>query len=161
LAQLRQRVEQDAVVARMQADGRLVEDVADALQVGAELGGQPDALRLAARQRRRGAVERQVAEADLAQEGQAAQLDRMSRAISALAAGELQAGEEALDRPSTGRAVRSAIDWSRKRTASATGSGARRRRRGRRPLRPLEPFVPPISSPVCSASKPASFRPVP
>jgi hypothetical protein len=59
------------VVARVQADGRLVEDVADAAQVGAELRGEPDALRLAAGQRGRGAVERQVAQADLRQESQA------------------------------------------------------------------------------------------
>ena len=37
-----------AVVARVQADGRLVEHVADALQVAAELRRQADALRLAA-----------------------------------------------------------------------------------------------------------------
>ena len=65
-----ERVEQDAVVARMQPDGRLVEDVAHALQVRAELRRQPDALRFAARQRRRRTVERQVAEADLFQERQ-------------------------------------------------------------------------------------------
>jgi hypothetical protein len=52
-AELLQRVEQDLVVARMQADGRLVEDVADAAQVRAELRREPDALRLAARERRR------------------------------------------------------------------------------------------------------------
>ncbi len=67
----RQRVEQDAVVARMQADGRFVEDVADALQVGAELGGQADALRLAARQGGRRAIERQVAQTDFLEEAQA------------------------------------------------------------------------------------------
>ena len=53
-----QRVEQHLVVARMQADGGLVEHVAHALQVRAQLSGQADALRLAARQRRRGAVQR-------------------------------------------------------------------------------------------------------
>ena len=56
--ELGQRVEQHAVVARMQADGGLVEHVTHALQVGAELRRQADALRLAARQRRRGAVQR-------------------------------------------------------------------------------------------------------
>ena len=34
-----QRVEQNFVVARMQADGRLIEDVAHAAQIGAELRG--------------------------------------------------------------------------------------------------------------------------
>ena len=68
VAQVLQRVEQHLVVARVQADGRLVEHVADALQVAAELRREADALRLAARERRRGAVERQVAEADLLEE---------------------------------------------------------------------------------------------
>jgi hypothetical protein len=66
-----QGVEQDAVVARVQADGRLVQHVADALQVRSQLRRQADALRLAARQRGRGAVQGQVAQADLLQEGQA------------------------------------------------------------------------------------------
>ena len=56
-----QRLEQDAVVARVQPDGGLVQHVADALQVGAELRGEPDALRLAPGERRCAAVERQVA----------------------------------------------------------------------------------------------------
>jgi hypothetical protein len=71
VAQGLEGVEQQAVVARVQADGGLVEDVAHAAQVGAELRRQADALRLAARQRGRGAVERQVAEADVLQEGEA------------------------------------------------------------------------------------------
>ena len=62
--ELLEHVEQDAVVAVVQADRRLVEDVAHAAQVGAELRREPDALRLAARERRRGAVEREVAEPD-------------------------------------------------------------------------------------------------
>src|SRR4051812_2523778 len=49
----RERVEQDAVVTRMQADGRLIEDVAHPLQIGAELRGKPDPLRFATRQGRR------------------------------------------------------------------------------------------------------------
>ena len=60
--------EQHGVVARMQADGRLVEDVADAAQVGAELRRQADALRLAAGQRVGAPVERQVGQADLLEE---------------------------------------------------------------------------------------------
>ena len=71
VAQGTQGVEQQVVVARVQADRRLVEDVAHAPQVGAELGRQPDALGLAARQGRCRPVERQVVETDLAQEGQA------------------------------------------------------------------------------------------
>ncbi len=45
--QFLQRIEQDAVVARMQADGRFVEDVTHAAKVRAKLGGEPDALCLA------------------------------------------------------------------------------------------------------------------
>jgi hypothetical protein len=51
VAQVLQRREQPVVVALVQADGRLVEDVEDAGQAGADLGGEPDALALAARQR--------------------------------------------------------------------------------------------------------------
>jgi hypothetical protein len=40
------RVEQDAVVARVQTSGRLIEYIADTAQVGAELRGEADALRL-------------------------------------------------------------------------------------------------------------------
>ena len=43
-----QGVEQHRVVARVQSDRRLIENVADALQVGAQLRRQSDALRLAA-----------------------------------------------------------------------------------------------------------------
>src|SRR5258708_6796322 len=69
--ELLEDIEQDAVVAVMQADGRLIEDVAHAAQVGAELRGKADALRLAARERRRRAVERQVAQPDVAEKAEA------------------------------------------------------------------------------------------
>ena len=59
--ELIERVEQHGVVARMQPDGRLIEHIADALQVRAQLRGQTDALRLAARESRRGAIQRQIA----------------------------------------------------------------------------------------------------
>src|SRR5690606_22078249 len=70
--QARQRIEQDAVVARVQADGGFVQHVADALQVRAQLRGQADALRLAARQGGRGAVQCQVIQPDFFHEVQAA-----------------------------------------------------------------------------------------
>ena len=50
------------VVARVQADGRLVEHVENAAQVGAELGRQPDALGFAAAQRLGRAVQPEVVE---------------------------------------------------------------------------------------------------
>ncbi len=48
------------VVALMQPDGGLVQDVEHAHQLRADLGGQPDALGFAAGERRRGAVQGQV-----------------------------------------------------------------------------------------------------
>ena len=63
--------EQAVVVARMQADGRLVEDVEHADQAAADLAGQADALGLAAGERRGGAVERQIMQADVEQEADA------------------------------------------------------------------------------------------
>ncbi|OIQ69001.1 hypothetical protein GALL_494010 [mine drainage metagenome] len=56
----------------MQADGGLVEHVAHALQIAAQLRSQADALRFAAAQRGRAAVERQIAQPDLIEKGQAA-----------------------------------------------------------------------------------------
>ena len=49
VAQPHQRVDQALVVALVQTDRGLVEDVEHADQAAADLGGQPDALRLAAR----------------------------------------------------------------------------------------------------------------
>ena len=46
-----QRHQQPVVVALVQADARLVEHVEHARQARADLAGEPDALRLAARQR--------------------------------------------------------------------------------------------------------------
>ncbi len=70
LLQAAQRQDEPAGVARVQAHRRLVEDVADAEQPAAEMRGEPRPLRLTARQRRRGPIERQVAEPDLLQESQ-------------------------------------------------------------------------------------------
>ena len=51
VAQADQRVDEATVVALVQADRRLVEHVEHADQARADLGGQPDALRLTAGQR--------------------------------------------------------------------------------------------------------------
>ena len=67
-AERAQRIEQHRVVARVQSDGRLVEDVAHPAQVRSELRGESDALRLAAREGGRGTVEPQVPEAEAAEE---------------------------------------------------------------------------------------------
>ncbi len=63
-------VQQHAVVPRVQADGGLVEDVAHPLQIGAQLGGDADALRLPAGERGRGPVQVQVGQPHLLQEVQ-------------------------------------------------------------------------------------------
>ena len=70
VAQPLQRVEQPRVVALVQADRGLVQHVEHAGQARADLGGEADALALAARQRARGARQRQVIKADVEQEGQ-------------------------------------------------------------------------------------------
>ena len=72
IAQPLQRLEQARVVALVQADRRLVEDVEHADQARADLRRQPDALRLAAGEGGRGAVEGQVVEPDVASGSRAA-----------------------------------------------------------------------------------------
>ena len=69
--QAAQGVKQALRVARMQAHGRLVEDVADAEEAAAEVRRQAGALGFAAGEGRRGPVEREIAEADLVQETKA------------------------------------------------------------------------------------------
>ena len=71
VAQPREGGDQLGVVALVQPDGRLVEDVQHAHQARADLGRQPDALGLAARQGVAGAVDRQVVQAHVDQEAQA------------------------------------------------------------------------------------------
>ena len=68
IAQVLQRREQAVVVALVQADRRLVQHVHDAGEPGSDLRGEADPLRLAAGERLRRAVERQVIEADVVEE---------------------------------------------------------------------------------------------
>jgi hypothetical protein len=70
VAQVLQRRQQPVIVALVQADGGLVEHVEHAGQARADLGGQPDALALAARERAGVAAERQVFEPHVVQEAQ-------------------------------------------------------------------------------------------
>ena len=56
----------------MQANGRFVQHVTHALQIATQLRGEPNALRLAATQRGRAPVQREVTQADLFQKFQAA-----------------------------------------------------------------------------------------
>ena len=68
VAQLEQGVDQAAVVALVQADAGLVEDVEHAHQPAADLGRQSDPLGLAARERGRRAVQGEVVQPDVQQE---------------------------------------------------------------------------------------------
>ena len=67
-----ERFQQAVVVAGVQADRRLVENVEHAHQPAADLPGQADALHLAAGKRRRGAVEREILQAHVLEELQPA-----------------------------------------------------------------------------------------
>src|SRR5450432_3650040 len=71
IAQLPQRGEQARVVALVESDRRLVEDVEHTHQAGSDLRREPDALRLAARQRFRGATEREIVQPDIDEKAQA------------------------------------------------------------------------------------------
>src|SRR5467141_275125 len=68
VAQVLERGEEAGVVALVQADRGLVEHVHDAGEPRADLAGEADTLRLAARERVRAAVERQIVEADVVEE---------------------------------------------------------------------------------------------
>ena len=70
IAQLPQRREETRVVALVESDRRLVEDVEHAHQAGSDLRRQSNALRLAARERLRRAAEREIVEADVDEEAQ-------------------------------------------------------------------------------------------
>ena len=87
--------EQPGVVARVEADRRLVEDVEDARQAAADLAGQPDALALAAGERGRAPGQAQVVEPDVDEELEAvADLADEVAGDVLLVAAELQALEE-------------------------------------------------------------------
>ena len=81
IAQAPEGGDEARVVASVQADARLVEHVHHAGQLAPELAREAYALRLAAAQRRPGPLERQVVEADVDQEAQAA-LDLAERALA-------------------------------------------------------------------------------
>src|SRR5215510_6925197 len=71
IAEPLQRVEEPAVVALVEPDARLIEDVEDADQARADLRGEADALPLAAREGRRRAIEGEVLEPHVGEEAQA------------------------------------------------------------------------------------------
>src|SRR5437764_1348998 len=65
VAQPLQRLQEARIVALMQPDRRLVEDIEHAGEARADLRGKPDALALAARQGRRCARQREIVEPDI------------------------------------------------------------------------------------------------
>ena len=95
VAELAEGGEETRVVALVEADRRLVQDVEHADQLRADLGREPDALALATRERRRAAIERQVIEPDVDQEAEARQDLLHDRARDlALGGRESEAAEE-------------------------------------------------------------------
>ena len=84
VAQPLQGLEQAPVVALVQADRRLVEDIEHPGQPRADLRGEPDALALAARERARGARQGQVFEPDILQKAEAL-VDLLQDALGDLA----------------------------------------------------------------------------
>ncbi len=71
ISQASQRVQQPFVIPLVQADARLIEDVEHAHQPRADLGGQPDPLGLAARERGGASAEGQVIETHVAKKAEA------------------------------------------------------------------------------------------
>ena len=91
VAQPVERRDQLLVVALVEADRGLVEDVEHADKARADLRRQPDPLRLAARERAGRALQRQVADPDVVEEGEAlADLARDQASDRALGLGELE-----------------------------------------------------------------------
>ena len=70
VAEARLRLEEARVVARVEADRRLVEHVEHADEGRADLRGEADALPFAARERLGAAIEREVVEADVDEEAE-------------------------------------------------------------------------------------------
>ena len=120
-ARSRSSVEQPLVVLRMQPDGRLVEHVEGRGQARAERRREVDALRLAARERARLAVERQVVEADAVQhrEPLARSRRRGARRPRARARRDASAANQA----------RKVLDRERRAARAASGPAKRHRQR--------------------------------
>ena len=91
IAQALKRLDQAFVVALMKTDRRLIQNIEHAHEARADLRCQTDALGFTTGERRRGAIERQIVEADIDQKTQTLQdfLDNAT-ADKLLALGELQ-----------------------------------------------------------------------
>jgi hypothetical protein len=106
VAQVKERADQALVVALVQADRRLVEDVHHPGQARADLRREPDPLRLAARERLGAAVEAQVVEADVVEELEA-RADLADHLVGDLGLG---AGEREVLEPGQRLAQREVLD---------------------------------------------------
>ena len=69
--QVLQRLQKAVVVPLMQTNGRLVQNIEDPNQAGADLRRQTNTLGLSSRKRPRRTIQIQIIEADIHQEGQA------------------------------------------------------------------------------------------
>ena len=132
VAQAMQRVEQALVVALVQADRGLVEDVHDADQARADLAREPDALGFAAGQRFGAAVERQVVEADVHQEAEPVGdfLDDLGRRSSPRQPSSFSSAKNSSPRRTGMRRDRRQRACRRRTRSARTWSGARRRTPG-------------------------------
>ena len=91
VAQVRERLQQLAVVALVQADRRLVQDIEHAGEIGANLGGEADALPFTAGKGCRASVQREIADTDVVQEAEPVlNLPQHARGDERLALGELE-----------------------------------------------------------------------
>src|SRR5262249_29628350 len=120
VAEPTEALEQPLVIAGVQPDGRLVENVQDADQPRTDLARQADSLGFAARKRRGGAVERQVMKAYVEQEAEPAanlfeQLggNRLLNLVKCLlhGAARREAGRQVADGQSTGGDNRQVADF--------------------------------------------------
>ena len=122
VAQPLERRDQPPVVALVEPDRRLVEDVEDADELRADLRREPEPLRLAARERLRRAVELEVADADVVEERQPlAHLLQDPPADQLLRLRELELVEEAQARAVTDIRVKPWIESPPIVTASTSG----------------------------------------
>ena len=131
IAQTPERGDESRVVARVEADARLVEHVHDSRELAPELAREADALRLAAAQRRPRPLEREVVETDVEQEAEAAQ-DLAKRALAdrALRRAERKAAErEPRPRRPSSRSPRRCSCRRRGPRGSRRAGACRRRRR--------------------------------
>ena len=99
VAQIVHDADQPADIARVQADARLVHDEERVHERRAEAGREIHSLHFAAAQRARGAIEREIAEADFAEITQArARLRRATSAAVESLGGRVRSREEARER---------------------------------------------------------------